>query len=339
MREPETIATLAEIGVVLLLFAIGLEFSLADIRKLGRKAAVAGILQVLVTASVVAAALIAAGAVPAKAVFFGLLIAPSSTALVFRLITDRGELQAPHGRLLTGVLLVQDLAVVPMVLLVPALATWAAGTGGLADSMAGAAAPGHGGMTGGALELVLRGLGTIGLIVLGFFAARRLVPWLIARAAAGRSRETFLGAVLLVVAGSAWLSQQAGLSVALGAFLAGLVLAESQHRSQIHADILPFRDLMLSVFFISIGMLLTPWTLLLHPLEVAFATVGMVLWKLIAAAAVARFAGYPWRVAFAAGLGLAHIGEFSFVLRRPVRPPACCPSRGTRAFSPAPCSR
>jgi CPA2 family monovalent cation:H+ antiporter-2 len=214
---------------------------------------------------------------------------------------------------------------------VPALATWAAGPGGgVGDAPASAAMLGHGGTTGGALELVLRGLGTIGLVVLAFFAARRLVPWLIARAATGRSRETFLAAVLFVVAGSAWLSQQAGLSVALGAFLSGLVLAESQHRSQIHADILPFRDLMLSVFFISIGMLLTPWTLLLYPTEIAFATVGMVLWKLIAAACVARYAGYPWRVAFAAGLGLAHIGEFSFVLAQ-AGAPACarCSRRGS----------
>ncbi len=331
VREPETVATLAEIGVVVLLFAIGLEFSLADLKKLGRKAVIAGVGQVVVTAAAVALVLIAMGAVPAKAIFLGMLIAPSSTALVFRLITDRGELQAPHGRLLTGVLLVQDLAVVPMVLLVPALSTWAAGGGG-ADVPAGAAVLGHGGTTGGGFELVLRGLGTIGLVVLAFFAARRLVPWLVARAAAGRSRETFLAAVLLVVAGSAWLSQQAGLSVALGAFLAGLVLAESEHRSQVHADILPFRDMLLSVFFISIGMLLTPWTLLLHPLEVGFATVGMVTWKLVAAAAVARLAGYPWRIALAAGLSLAHVGEFSFVLAQAGTPAGLLPPPWDQAF-------
>jgi monovalent cation:H+ antiporter-2, CPA2 family len=308
VKEPETVSAMAEIGVVLLLFAIGLEFSLADLRKLGRKAAIAGIAQVLGTASVAALALLAMGAAPATAVFFGLLIAPSSTALVFRLLTDRGELQAPHGRLLTGVLLLQDLAVVPMVLLVPALATWAAG-----------GAPGPGGVDAtsafaGGLDVVVRGIATVIGVGAAFMLARRVVPWLIDLAARGRSRETFLSAVALVVLGSAALSQAAGLSLALGAFLAGLVLAESQHRSQVHADILPFRDTLLSVFFISIGMLLSPWTLLVYPAQVLAATVGMVAWKLVAGALAARYAGYPWRVAFAAGLGLAHVGEFSFVL-------------------------
>jgi CPA2 family monovalent cation:H+ antiporter-2 len=243
------------------------------------------------------------GASAPRAVFFGLLLAPSSTALVLRLLMDRGELSAPHGRVLLGVLLVQDLAVVPLFLLVPALGAWAAG-GDVTRGLAGAAP----------LAVVLRGLGTAGAVALAFLAARRAAPWLIALAARGRSRETFLSAVLLVVVGSAFLSQQAGLSVALGAFLAGMVLAESEHRSQIHADILPFRDTFLSVFFISIGMLLLPSSLFLYPMQIIAATVGMVLWKLIAASLAARYAGYPWRTAFAAGLSLAHVGEFSFVL-------------------------
>ncbi|MEO6462124.1 MAG: cation:proton antiporter, partial [Candidatus Eisenbacteria bacterium] len=315
--EPETVRALAEIGVVLLLFAIGLEFSLADLRKLGRRAFIAGLAQVLGTAAGAALLLLALGAGPAQAVFFGLLIAPSSTALVFRLLTDRGELQAPHGRLLTGILLFQDLAVVPMVLLVPALAAWSGGSA--------VAAPGGPGAVG-ALEFVLRGLATVALVGVAFMAARRVVPWLVERAARTKSRETFLSAVLLVVVGSAWLSQSAGLSLALGAFLAGLVLAESAHRSQIYADILPFRDTFLSVFFISIGMLLSPWTMLSHPLEVAIATAGIIGWKLAAASLAARYSGFPWRVAFAAGLGLAHLGEFSFVLSQAAAPVGLLPA-------------
>jgi CPA2 family monovalent cation:H+ antiporter-2 len=305
VQEPETVSAMAEIGVVLLLFAIGLEFSLADLRKLGRRAAIAGLAQVIGTAAVAAFVLIAMGAPPAKAVFFGLLIAPSSTALVFRLLTDRGELQAPHGNALAGILLLQDLAVVPMVLLVPALATW----DGAAAAGAAAASP-----LAGAVEALLRSIATVIGVVVVFLLARRAVPRVIDMAARGRSRDTFLSAVVLVVLGSAALSQAAGLSLALGAFLAGLVLAESQHRSQVHADILPFRDTFLSVFFISIGMLLSPWTLLHYPVQVLAATVGMVVWKLVAGSLAARYAGYPWRVAFAAGLGVAHVGEFSFVL-------------------------
>ncbi len=321
VREPETVAAIAEIGVVLLLFAIGLEFSIADLRKLGRKAALAGISQVLGTSIVVALVLLAFGASPPRALFFGMLIAPSSTALVLRLLMDRGELTAPHGRLTLGVLLVQDLAVVPLFLLVPALGAWAAG----------GTSPGA--LTGSAPFLVvLRGLLTAGAVALAFIAARRTVPWLVSLAARGKSRETFLSAVLLVVVGSAFLSQEAGLSVALGAFLAGLVLAESEHRSQIHADILPFRDTFLSVFFISIGMLLSPWSVLLYPGQIAAATVGLVVWKLVAASVAARYSGYPWRTAFAAGLGLAHVGEFSFVLAQAGAPVGLLPAPWDQAF-------
>ena len=339
VREPETVETLAEIGVVLLLFAIGLEFSLADLKKLGRKAAIAGIAQVLVTASVVAGALIAMGTVPAKAVFFGLLIAPSSTALVFRLITDRGELQAPHGRLLTGVLLVQDLAVVPMVLLVPALATWAAG-GGAADAPAGAAVLGHGGTTGGALELVLRGLGTIGLVVLAFFAARRLVPWLIARAAAGRSRETFL-------ARGAPRRRRLGVAVAAGRAVGRPRRVPRRARARRVAA--PLAD---------------PRR---HPAVPRPDAVGVLHLDRHAAHAVdaapapgARSRSPPsawccgswsppraWRATRAIRGGSRSRRAWGWPTsassrscwRRRARRPASCPSRGTRASSPAPCSR
>lgn len=325
--EPETVNALAEIGVVLLLFAIGLEFSVADLRKLGRRAFLAGAAQVLGTALGATLLLLALGAPPAQAVFFGILIAPSSTALVFRLLTDRGELQAPHGRLLTGILLFQDLAVVPMVLLVPALAAWGdPGVAGAGLGLAGRDASGATSVAGGVLEVVARGVLTAVLVAVAFLAARRAVPWLIARAGRTKSRETFLSAVLFVVVGSAWLSQAAGLSLALGAFLAGLMLAESEHRSQIHADILPFRDTFLSLFFISIGMLLSPRAVLEHPLEVALVTVGMMSWKLVAAALAARYAGHPWRVAFAAALGVAHLGEFSFVLSQAAAPVGLLPA-------------
>ncbi len=319
VQEPETVRTLAEIGVVLLLFAVGLEFSLADLRLLGRKSAVAGILQVTVTAAGMALLLRALGESPARAVFFGLLIAPSSTALVFRLIADRGEFQAPHGRLLTGVLLVQDLAVVPMVLLVPALVSWGSGVGDVEPARP-TAAP------------VLSGLLLVALVVVSFLVARRVIPWLIARAARAKSRETFLSAVIAIVLGSAWLSQEAGLSLALGAFLAGLILAESELRSQIIADVMPFRDTLMSIFFISIGMLLVPAEVLARPGLVVAATVGMVLWKLAAAAFAGRLAGYPWRTACAAAFGLAHIGEFSFVLAQAGAPGGLLPEPWNQSF-------
>jgi CPA2 family monovalent cation:H+ antiporter-2 len=319
VTDRTTIATLAEIGVVLLLFTVGLEFSIADLRKLGAKAALAGLLQVLLTAALVALVLFLAGAHPARAIFFGLLLAPSSTALLFRLITDRGELQAPHGRLITAVLLVQDLAVVPMAMLIPTLGAWTAG--GAAASAVGS--PG---------ENALKAAGLIVVVVAVFFAARKVAPWLLTRASRGRSKETFLAAVVLVALGSAFLSEQAGLSLALGAFLAGLILAESDLRSQVIADIMPFRDTFSSVFFISVGMMLLPRDVVAQPLLVLAATVGMVLWKLVAAAIGARLSGYPWRTAFAAGLGLAHVGEFSFVLAQQGQPAGLLPAPYDQAF-------
>jgi CPA2 family monovalent cation:H+ antiporter-2 len=317
VKDPATISTLAEIGVVLLLFTVGLEFSIADLKKLGLRAAAAGLLQVVGTAAVVALVLFLAGAHPARAIFFGLLLAPSSTALVFRLITDRGELQAPHGRLITAILLVQDLAVVPMAMMVPTLAAWT--TGGTSSM-------------GSPAENALRAVALLAVVVVAFLIMRRVAPWLLARASRGRSRETFLTAVVLVALGSAFLSEQAGLSLALGAFLAGLILAESELRSQVIADILPFRDTFSSVFFISVGMMLLPRDVAAAPLLVLGATVGMVLWKLIAAALGARFSGYPWRTAFAAGLGVAHVGEFSFVLAQKGQPAGLLPAPYDQAF-------
>jgi CPA2 family monovalent cation:H+ antiporter-2 len=311
IRDPETISTLAEIGVVLLLFTVGLEFSLGDLKKLGARAALAGALQVGLTAAVVAVLLLVAGVHPARAIFFGILLAPSSTALVFRLLTDRGELASPHGKLLTAVLLVQDLAVVAMAMLLPVLGEWAGGAGRSGPPVAADA---------------LRAGMTIVLAVLAFLMARRIVPWLIDRASRGRSSETFLAAVILIVLGSAVASQAAGLSLALGAFLAGLVLAESELRSQVIADILPFRDTFSSVFFISIGMLLVPRTVIDQPLWVLAATIGMVAWKFVAAALAGRLSGAPWRTAVAAGLGLAHVGEFSFVLAQSGAPAGLLPA-------------
>ncbi len=298
VREPRTIETLAQIGVVLLLFTVGLEFSLADLIRLGRRAAVAGALQVAGTMAAIAG-LLALFHVPwGQGLFLGALVSLSSTAVVLKLLTDRTELQAPHGRLAAGVLLFQDLAVVPLALAVPFLASWKGG---------GEAPPFDAGD-------LLRFVATIAAVALGFLAARRWVPWLLQRASRARQREAFLAGVVVVVLGSAYLTHVAGLSLALGAFLAGLVLAESELRSQVIADILPFRDSFSSVFFISMGMLLLPREALAQPGLVTGATLGMVSFKAALGVLACRIAGYPWRVAVAAGLCLSQVGEFSFVL-------------------------
>jgi CPA2 family monovalent cation:H+ antiporter-2 len=323
--DPELVHTLAEFGVVVLLFTVGLELTLTDLGRIGRGALLAGALQVLLTVALAGGALVIAGQHPARAVFFGLLITLSSTALVLKLLTDRLELSSPHGRLVTGILVFQDLMVIPFAIAVPWLGRWVgrdsqliAGPGGVAE----AASAGN----------LLRSLVQLAAVVLAFALARRAVPWLLTRAARTGSREAFLFGVVLVTLGSAWLTSWAGLSLALGAFLAGLILAGSDLKSRIAADVLPFRDALSSVFFVAIGMLLEPRLLLDRPLLVLASTVGLVGIKAVAALAALRLAGVPWRVALAAGVGLAQVGEFSFVLAQAGVPNGLLGTLGGQAF-------
>lgn len=323
--DPELVHTLAEFGVVVLLFTVGLELTLTDLGRIGRGALMAGALQVLLTVALAGGTLVIAGQHPARAVFFGLLITLSSTALVLKLLTDRLELSSPHGRLVTGILVFQDLMVIPFAIAVPWLGRWVgrdsqliAGPGGVAE----AASAGN----------LLRSLVQLAAVVLAFALARRAVPWLLMRAARTGSREAFLFGVVLVTLGSAWLTSWAGLSLALGAFLAGLILAGSDLKSRIAADVLPFRDALSSVFFVAIGMLLEPRLLLDRPLLVLASTVGLVGIKAVAALAALRLAGVPWRVALAAGVSLAQVGEFSFVLAQAGVPNGLLGTLGGQAF-------
>jgi CPA2 family monovalent cation:H+ antiporter-2 len=318
VRDPAFVGTLAEIGVVLLLFTVGLEFSLADLRRMGRLAVVGGGLQVGLTVAVVAAGLLAFGLPAAQALFFGMLASLSSTAVVFKLLTDRFELDAPHGRLATAVLLFQDFVAIAFLLAVPALGSWMR-AGGVAAPRVG-------------IETVLGTVTVIVAIVVLFAGGQRAVSWLLGRASRARSREAFLFGVMLVALGSASLASWAGLSLALGAFLAGLLLAESDLREQIAADVLPFRDVLASVFFIAIGMSFDPRTLLNAPGLVLASTIGLVVVKLGAASLAMRLAGAAPRVGFAAGLTLAQIGEFSFVLAAAGRPWGLLGPVGDQAF-------
>ncbi len=300
VREPQTIETLAELGVVLLLFTVGLEFSVADLRRLGRRALMAGALQVVLTAALAGAAVGLFRVHPGQALFLGMLVSLSSTALILKLLTDRNELAAPHGRVATGVALFQDLAVIPFAVATPLLGAWA--RGGRAPGLT--------------LDAALHALAVVAGTALVFLLARRAIPWLLVRASRQRTREAFLAGVVVVALGSAYLSHRIGLSLALGAFLAGIVLADSELRPQVAADVIPFRDSFSSVFFISMGMLFLPAQAMRAPGLAAGATLGMVALKLLAATVALRVAGFPPRVAIAAGLALAQVGEFSFVLAR-----------------------
>jgi monovalent cation:H+ antiporter-2, CPA2 family len=313
IRDPELVRNFADIGVVMLLFTVGLEFTLADLGRIGRGAVFGGVLQIVLTVALVAGSLTVAGVHPARGVFFGLLLALSSTALVFKLLTDRLELTSPHGRVATGVLLLQDLMVIPFAIAVPWLGR---GFGGRPTV---AASP-------------LRSIALLATVAIVFLIARRAVPWLLARAAQTRSREAFLFAVVLVTLGSAWFTSWAGLSLALGAFLGGLILAGSDLKPRIAADVLPFRDAFSSVFFIGVGMLLQPRFVLEQPVLVLDSTLGLVVIKVVAAFVALRSARVPARVSFAAAVTLAQVGEFSFVLAELGRPSGLFGDLGGQAF-------
>ena len=317
VHDPELVRTLAEFGVVVLLFTVGLEFSFADLKRLGRRALVGGALQVLLTVLIVAAALVLGGRHPARALFLGMLVSLSSTALVLKLLTDRIELQSPHGRTAIGVLLFQDLVAVPFLLLVVPLGRWARGERFTAAELT-AALPG--------LLVVLA------VAAFVFLFARRAIPWLLGRASRSGSREAFLFGILLVVLGSASLASRAGGSLAVGAFLAGLMLAGSELRDLIAADLLPLRDTLASVFFIAVGMSFDPAVVLARPGVVALSTAGLVLVKVVMAFFALRASGAPARVSFAAALALAQIGEFSFVLAQAGRPLGLLGAGGSQAF-------
>lgn len=295
VSDVHQVESLAEVGVILLLFTIGIEFSLSRLREMVRQVAVGGGSQVGLTVGLSALVAVALHLRWQVAVLLGFLVALSSTAIVLKGLTDQGEIDAPHGRLATGVLIFQDLCVVPMMLVLPFLAGRAGG-----------------GATGLFLALGKAVLVVIGVLVL----ARTVVPRVLAEILKTRSRELFLIAVILVGTLTALGTAAAGASLALGAFLAGLVISESDYGHQAMAELLPFRDIFISLFFVAVGMLVHLDFLRDHPV-LALGGVAVIMGgKALLAATGPAFMGYSGRVALLAGLAVSQIGEFSFVLAR-----------------------
>lgn len=292
VRAVHEVKTLAEVGVILLLFAIGLEFSLKELLEIRKSVLLGGFLQVLFVLVVASGFTWQAGRPWNEAVFAGFLVSLSSTAIVLKLFQERAESDAPHGRVGLGILIFQDLIVVPMMLVTPLLA-------------------GAEGKAGTGLWVLLKGLGVVVLVVVG---AKWAVPALLFQVARTRSREIFLLTVIALCFAVAWLTSSIGLSLALGAFLAGLVLSESDYSMQALGNILPFRDVFVSFFFVSIGMLLDLEFLQAHPAVVFGVVVAVIAIKVLAGAAAVLLLGFPLRTAVRVGLALAQVGEFSFIL-------------------------
>ncbi len=296
ITETRVVERLAGIGVVLLLFNVGLEFSLEDIFKSGRQFLIGGGIQVVLTISVVMGITGLFGYSLPHALFFGFLASLSSTAIVLKMYADRTELETAHGRLGTGILLFQDIAVVPMMLLLPVLNQ---------ASSAGAVTP--------LSVLISLGKAVLGLIGV-YISARQVVPFLLLQVIRLRNREIFFLLVVLLCLGTAWVTYSLGLSLALGAFLAGLIIAESEYSHHIVAEIIPFRDYFASIFFISIGMLLHTNFFITHWIILLFLAAVIIVLKTGLVVVTASILRYPIRTSLLAGLGLAQIGEFSFLL-------------------------
>lgn len=284
---------LAELGVVFLLFAIGLELKLSRLLVMRRLVFGLGSLQVLVTGAILAVIAWSVGVTPEAAVVAGAALGLSSTAVVLQILTERGELNSRTGRVAFAILLMQDLAVVPLLSLVSILS-------GEAPSISAALG----------LAALQAAAVVVGIIAVGRFLLRPVLRLI----AASNSTEIFAAAAVLVVLGTSWLTAQVGLSMALGAFLAGLMLAETEFRHQVEADILPFRGFLLGLFFMTVGMSVDLGLVMREAATVAAIVIGLVATKFLVNFGLCRLFGFSNRVSIHAGMLLAQGGEFGFVL-------------------------
>ncbi|MHC8406453.1 MULTISPECIES: cation:proton antiporter [unclassified Pseudomonas] len=294
VNENEDLPDLAELGVVFLLFSLGLEFSLSKMIALRKVVFRLGGLQVLITAAILGALLMWLGMPTTAALLLGAGLALSSTAIVSKELSSLGEIFSSHGQNAIAVLLFQDVVAVLLLTLVPVFA-------GSSDQAWYWALP---------LTLVKTVVLFIGLLA----ASRWLLPRLFHEVAAARSAELFVLLALVIVLLTAWLTHLMGLSPALGAFLAGMLLGESHYRHQIEADIRPFRDIFLGVFFVSIGMLIDVQLFFSHSLLILGLTLGLLLIKGCVVALLVKWRGSDIETAWRSGLALAQGGEFCFAL-------------------------
>ncbi|MBU3967768.1 MAG: cation:proton antiporter [Euryarchaeota archaeon] len=294
-KDVASIEVLAEIGVILLLFLIGVEFSLNQLLRMNRKMFMVGFLQVFLTTGIVTVIAIGFGASLPQGLFVGFLVTMSSTVIVMKVLSDRGETDSPHGRLTTAILIFQDLSIVAIVLLMPVL----------------------GGKSGFSFfEVVLKVIFALTFVVTVIVVSRYLVPLMLYRVVQTHNRELFLLSIVLICFGTAYLTSLVGLSLAIGAFLAGLIISESEYGHQAFSEMLPLKDIFSILFFVSIGMLLDVGSVLRNPMVIILAVMGILIIKFMVGALVPALLGYPARISVIVGVAIAQIGEFSFVLSR-----------------------
>jgi CPA2 family monovalent cation:H+ antiporter-2 len=299
IKGQDQVASLAELGIILLLFTIGLEFSFKDLWKIRAIAIVGGFLQVVLSFAFFFALAFALGLPANQAILMGFLFSLSSTAIVLKLLHERGEMDSPHGSIALGILIFQDLMAIPMIMAIPFLAsipqldpTPLLSAGDLVNLVI--------------YDLVI----VLVLIIL----AKWIIPRVMHEIARTRNQELFLLVVILTCFGVAWMVSFTGMSLAIGALLAGLIISGSEYSHQASSIVLPFRDIFTSFFFISVGMLVDMRFLVANIWIIVFLIGIAIIAKAVLATASPLALGYPLRTSVMTGLALAQVGEFSFII-------------------------
>jgi len=296
ISDAEIVDVLAEIGIIFLLFTIGMQFSFRKLLEMKKIVLIGGTIQVVFTILATMGITMLFGIPFSQAVFLGFLVCHSSTAITLKIYQDRAEIDSPHSRVTLGVSIYQDIITIPMLVALPILA-------GQTEDVTGA--------------LLSTGV-TLALLFACIFAISAFViPKFMNRITGTRSPEIFLLSIILICFVITYITSNIGLSVALGAFLAGLTLAESEYFHQAFASIAPFRDIFTSFFFISIGMLLNVWFLTQNPVLLICLVIGVLVLKAVIATGTTLAIGQSLRTSILAGLALCNIGEFAFILSTP----------------------
>ena len=293
ISSPENVEVMAEIGVILLMFTIGLEFSLNHLLNIRKLVFLGGFMQLLLTATVTMLAARVFHFEWTEAIFVGFLTALSSTAVVLKLLQERSELTSHYGMTIVGILIFQDIVLIPLLLFTPVLG------GATADV-------GH--------DLLILMLKTAGILVFIWAGTKWLMPRVLRLIAMTRSQELFLMSLLLICLAVAMLTHQLGMSLAFGAFLAGLMISDTEYSHSAFGNLIPFKDVFTSFFFVSIGMLLDLGFVADNPWLVVGAVILVIILKTIIAGGTAFALGHTFFGTVVVGLSLAQVGEFSFIL-------------------------
>ncbi len=295
ISSPENVEVMAEIGVILLMFTIGLEFSLNHLLNIRRIVFLGGFMQLLLTAGVTMLVARVYHFAWNESLFVGFLTALSSTAVVLKLLQERSELTTHYGKTIVGILIFQDIILIPLILITPILG-------------------GAGGDVGHTLLVLM--LKAIGIIIFIWVGNRWIMPWLLHLIAMTRSQELFLMSILLICLAVAMLTHELGMSLAFGAFLAGLMISDTEYSHNAFGNLIPFKDVFTSFFFVSIGMLLDLGFVYEHPWLVIGTVLIVIFLKTIIAGFTAFSLGHTFLGTVVVGLSLAQVGEFSFILAR-----------------------